>query len=90
MKKDFFFLINTKKKSFTEMIKMEKLKLMPQAKFENRVKEPVMIQYLDAEFIEKTLNMLIKSTENLEDKISEIEHRIKNHINTFNDIAHKI
>jgi len=55
---------------------MEKLKLIPQTKFENN-KEPVMIQYLDAEFIEKTLNDLIKSIEKLEDKISEIEHRLK-------------
>ena len=69
---------------------MEKLKLIPQTKFENKIKEPVMVQYFDAEYIEKTLRNLIKSIENLEDKISEIEHRIKRHVNTFNDIAHKI
>ena len=47
---------------------MEKLKLIPQTKFENKVKEPVMVQYLDTEYIEKTLRNLIRSIENLEDK----------------------
>ncbi len=68
---------------------MEKLKLIPQTKFENN-KEPVMVQYLDAAYIEKTLSNLIKSIERLEDKINEIEHKLKRHINTFDDFAHKI
>ena len=62
---------------------MEKLKLIPQTKFDNKIKEPVMIQYLDAEYIEKTLNDLIKSIEKLEDKINEIEHRLKRHIKMY-------
>ena len=52
--------------------KMEKLRLIPQTKLENKIKEPVMIQYLDADYIEKTINNLIRSIENFEDKISEI------------------
>ncbi len=68
---------------------MEKLKLIPQTKFENN-KEPVMIQYLDAECIGKTLNDLIKSIEKLKDKINEIEDRIERHIHTYDDLAHKI
>ena len=54
---------------------MEKLKLIPQAKIKNN-EEPVMIQYLDTEYIEKTLNDLIRSIERLEDKISDIEDRL--------------
>ena len=69
---------------------MEKLKLIPQAKFENKIKEPMTVQYLDAEYIEKTLNDLLKSIESLEDKISEIKDRLENHINTLDDFAHKI
>ncbi len=69
---------------------MEKLKLIPQVKFENKVKEPLMVQYLDADYIEKTLNDLIKSLERLEDKINEIKDRLENHINTLDDFAHKI
>lgn len=46
-----------------------------------------MIQYLDTEYTEKTLN-LIRSLENLKDKINEIEHKLKRHINTFEDLAH--
>ena len=69
---------------------MEKLKLIPKTKFEKNVKEPVMIQYLDAEYIEKILSNLIKSIEKLEDKINEIEDKLKIHINTFDDVAHKI
>ena len=69
---------------------MEKIKLIPQAKFENKLKEPVMIQYIDAVYVEKTLNDLIKSIERLEDKINEIEDRLENHINTFDDFAHNI
>lgn len=69
---------------------MEKIKLIPQVKFENKLKEPVMIQYIDAAYVEKTLNDLIKSIERLEDKINEIEDRLENHINTFDDFAHKI
>ena len=49
-----------------------------------------MVQYLDAAYIEKTLNDLIKSIERLEDKISEIEDRIERHVNSLNDFAHKI
>lgn len=67
---------------------MEKLKLIPQAKFDNN-KELVMIQYLDAEYVEKTLNDLIKSIEKLEDKINEIEDSIERHIHTYDDFAHK-
>ena len=40
---------------------MEKLKLIPQTKFDNKVKNPKMIQYLNADYIEKVLNSLIKS-----------------------------
>ena len=69
---------------------MEKLKLIPQVKFENKIKEPVMIQYLDTAYIEKTLNNLIRSIERLEDKISEIEDRIERHVNSLDDFAHKI
>ena len=69
---------------------MEKSKLISQTKFENKIKEPVMVQHLDADYIEKTLNNLIKSIEKLEDKINEIEYRLKKHINTFDNIAHKI
>lgn len=69
---------------------IEKLRLIPQTKFDNRIKEPVMIQYLDTEYIEKTLNNLMRSLENLKDKINEIEHRLKRHINTFEDLAHKV
>ena len=69
---------------------MEKLKLIPQAKLNSKAKETVIIQNVDAEYIEKTLNDLIKSIERLEDKINEIEHRLKRHINTFEDFAHKI
>ena len=69
---------------------MEKLKLIPQVKFENKIKEPVMIQYLDTAYIEKTLNNLIRSIERLEDKISEIEDRIERHVNSLDDFVHKI
>ena len=69
---------------------MERLKLVPQVKLNNIINEPMMIQYIDVESIGRTLNALIKSIEKLEDKISEIEHKLKNHINTFDDVAHKI
>ena len=49
-----------------------------------------MTQYLNVNYIEKTLNDLIKSIEKLEDKISEIEDRIERHIHTYDDLAHKI
>ena len=69
---------------------MERLKLVPQIKLNSRIDKPVMLKYVDCDSIEKTLNTLIKSIENLEDKISEIEYKLKHHINTFDDIAHKI
>ena len=69
---------------------MEKLKLIPQARLNNKAKETVIIQNIDTDYIEKTLSNLIRSIENLEDKISEIEHRIERHVNSLNDFAHKI
>jgi hypothetical protein len=69
---------------------MERLKLVPQIKFNSRINEPVMLKYVDGDSIEKILNDLMKSIEKLEDKINEIEYKLKNHINTFDDIAHKI
>ncbi len=69
---------------------IEKLRLIPQTKFDNRIKEQVIIQYLDTEYIEKTLNNLMRSLENLKDKINEIEDKLKRHINTFEDLAHKV
>jgi len=71
-------------------MKMESLKLVPQIKLNSRINEPVMLKYVDSDSIKKTLNDLIKSMEKLEDKINEIEYKLKNHINTFDDIAHKI
>ena len=53
---------------------MEKLKLIPQAKLNNKRKDVQITQYLDTEYIEKILNDLLKSIEKLEDKINEIEH----------------
>jgi hypothetical protein len=69
---------------------MERLKLVPQIKFNSRINEPVMLKYVDGDSIEQILNDLIKSIEKLEDKINEIEYKLKNHINTFDDVAHKI
>ena len=70
---------------------MEKLKLIPQVKFENKIKEPVMVQYLDTAYIEKTLsNLIIRSIENLEDKISEIEHILKRYVYSIEETTHKI
>lgn len=60
---------------------MEKLKLIPQTNFNSKDKETVIIQNIDADYIEKTLSNLIRSIERLEDKINEIEHRLGNHIN---------
>jgi len=71
-------------------MKMERLKLVPQIKLNSRIDKPVMSKYVDGDSIEKTLNDLIKSIEKLEDKINEIEYKLKNHINTFDDVAHKI
>jgi hypothetical protein len=78
------------KKIFSGVMKMERLKLAPQIKLNSRIDEPVMIKYVDGNSIEKTLNTLIKSIEKLEDKIIEIEYRLKSHINAFDDVAHKI
>jgi hypothetical protein len=69
---------------------MERLKLVPKIKLNSGINEPVTLKYVDGDSIEKTLNALIKSIEKLEDKISEIEYKLKNHINTFDDFAHKI
>lgn len=69
---------------------MERLKLVPQIKLNSGIEQPVMLKYVDSDSIEKTLNTLMKSIEKLEDKIIEIEYKLKNHINTFDDIAHKI
>jgi len=62
---------------------MEKLKLISQTKFNNKAKETVIIQNIDADYIEKTLSNLIRSIENLEDKTGEIEHRLKRHVNAI-------
>lgn len=86
--KDFFS--DKRKKSFPGWWKMERLKLVPQIKFNSRINEPVMLKYVDGDSIEQILNDLIKSIEKLEDKINEIEYKLKNHINTFDDVAHKI
>ena len=69
---------------------MENLKLIPQAKLNNKSKETVIIQNIDADYIEKTLSNLIKSIERLEDKISEIEDRVERHVNSLDDFVHKI
>lgn len=69
---------------------MERLKLVPQIKLNSGINEPMILKYVDGDSIEKTLNDLIKSIEKLKDKISEIEYRLKHHINTFDNVAHKI
>jgi hypothetical protein len=90
MIKRFLFFNKCKKEIFSGVMKMESLKLVPQIKLNSRINEPVMLKYVDSDSIKKTLNDLIKSMEKLEDKINEIEYKLKNHINTFDDIAHKI
>jgi hypothetical protein len=65
---------------------MKMLKLIPQTKLE----EPFLVQYLDPRYIEKTLHNLSRSLEKLEEKMSEINERLERHIQSYDDIAHKI
>jgi hypothetical protein len=65
---------------------MKMLKLIPQTK----LKEPSLIQYLDPEYIEKTLHYLSSNLEKLEEKMSDLNEKLERHIRSYDDIAHKI
>ena len=69
---------------------MENLKLVSKVKsndINNRVK---VTQSFDAEYMVKTFGNILKSIEKLEDRLNDLEHKLKVHINTLDPLVHKL